>query len=45
MTNTDDKNSNIASSDFSYFGKDSKLDEENKPIGTSISSLATKKLP
>ena len=45
MTNTDDKNSNIASSDFSYFGKDSKLDEENKTIGTSISSLATKKLP
>lgn len=45
MTDTDDKNSNIASSDFSYFGKDSKIEEENKTIGTSISSLATKKLP
>lgn len=45
MTNTDDKNSNIASSDFSYFGKDSEIEEENKTIGTSISSLATKKLP
>lgn len=45
MTNTDDKNSNIASSDFSYFGKDSEIETENKTIGTSISSLATKKLP
>ena len=45
LTDVDDKNSNIASSDFSYFGKDSKIEEENKTIGTSISSLATKKLP
>lgn len=45
MTDRDDKNSGIASSDFSYFGKDSKIEEENKTIGTSISSLATKKLP
>ena len=39
------KNSNIASSDFSYFGKDSEIEEENKTIGTPISSLAIKKLP
>ena len=45
MTNVDDKNSNIASSDFSYFGKDSEIEEENKTIGTPISSLAIKKLP
>ena len=45
MTGVDDKNSNIASSDFSYFGKDSEIEEENKTIGTPISSLAIKKLP
>lgn len=45
MTDVDDKNSNIASSDFSYFGKDSEIEEENKTIGTPISSLAIKKLP